>query len=87
MYNYSRVKHTDRIGVNYLASAKYDPNRTVAPVSYYALLEGDVKPLQHQAAILDGTMELLTHAWSKEIDCLNTFVSSSSRQKIVGQYT
>ena len=86
MFNFRRIKYADRIGVTYWASAKYDPTRTVAPVSFYALLEGPVPTLHQQAAVLGGTLEAPQTAWSQEIDCLNTFVASSSRKKIVGQY-
>jgi hypothetical protein len=86
MYNFRRLKHADQIGITYWASAKYDPTRTMAPVSFYALLEGPVPTLHQQAAILDGNLEAPQTAWSQEIDCLTTFVASSNAKRNVSQY-
>ena len=85
-FNFQRIKHADRIGVTYWASAKGDCNRTLAPVNYYTLLDGKKRTLQQQTAILEGNLELPLGAWGEQLDCLHTFVASSSKQKIVGQY-
>jgi hypothetical protein len=85
-FNFQRIKHADRIGVTYWNSAKGDCNRTLAPVNYYVLLDGKKRSMQQQSAILEGNLELPMGAWGEQLDNLHTFVASSSKQKIVGQY-